>query len=312
MAIQDEEERDLIDVTDDDMKPGTPLWRSSPEELWLAVGDEPEDWLYELADCVDVTWAADFCPVAVGVGYVRADLHHSLSARVAELEARIAEAEKQEPSLPNSVANAVRVLRLHNHWRRGEGISPCSPEELGRVIDTICDHVSHTWKPDVLAAATDYALTIVESLHRLHYSDNTAFEPFGDLLGLLSQIDNMVCGWDSHPLPAPVAADVESICNAYESGVGHRRRPTAKVNPYKEGTHEHAAYALGASGDEQIAPVAEVPDDVVRDAERYRWLRDYATEHLYGDELITLFDRHYSAFDAGIDAAMLAAKAKGE
>ena len=61
----------------------------------------------------------------------------------------------------------------------------------------------------------------------------------------------------------------------------------------------------------RAAQQATVPDDVARDAERYRWLRDYATEHLYGDELISLFDRHSSAFDAGIDAAMLAAKAKG-
>ena len=63
--------------------------------------------------------------------------------------------------------------------------------------------------------------------------------------------------------------------------------------------------------DDAIEKQAKVPDDVARDAERYRWLRDYATEHLYGDELISLFDRHSSAFDAGIDAAMLAAKAKG-
>jgi len=63
---------------------------------------------------------------------------------------------------------------------------------------------------------------------------------------------------------------------------------------------------------DHIEKQAKVPDDVARDAERYRWLRDYATEHLYGDELISLFDRHSSAFDAGIDAAMLAAKAKGE
>lgn len=54
----------------------------------------------------------------------------------------------------------------------------------------------------------------------------------------------------THPLHAPVAAvpDVDSICNAYESGVGHRGRSTASVNPYPVGSHEHKAYALGAAG----------------------------------------------------------------
>ena len=51
----------------------------------------------------------------------------------------------------------------------------------------------------------------------------------------------------SAPVPAvPQAVDVDAICNAYESGVGHRGRPTANVNPYREGTPEHEAYALGA------------------------------------------------------------------
>jgi len=53
---------------------------------------------------------------------------------------------------------------------------------------------------------------------------------------------------------APVAASAEvldtdavaDICNAYESGVGHRGRPTAHINPYKQGTPESIAYALGA------------------------------------------------------------------
>lgn len=56
-------------------------------------------------------------------------------------------------------------------------------------------------------------------------------------------------------VPEAVAKDaarlsvwVSDICNAYESGVGHAGRPTAKVNPYREGTHEHEAYAIGANG----------------------------------------------------------------
>ena len=53
----------------------------------------------------------------------------------------------------------------------------------------------------------------------------------------------------SAPVPAAQAVDVDAICNAYESGVGHRGRPTANVNPYREGTPEHDAYAIGAKGE---------------------------------------------------------------
>lgn len=49
---------------------------------------------------------------------------------------------------------------------------------------------------------------------------------------------------------------VDEICNAYESGVGHRGRPTAHVNPYKPGSDLATAYAIGAVGDRE-AQIAE-------------------------------------------------------
>ena len=68
-------------------------------------------------------------------------------------------------------------------------------------------------------------------------------------------------GWDGHdtdekyrrvnsiPVPAvPQAVDVDAICNAYESGVGHRGRPTALINPYPAYSVEAFAYSLGANG----------------------------------------------------------------
>lgn len=62
---------------------------------------------------------------------------------------------------------------------------------------------------DILASATEYAHNIVMWLHRDHYADNTTFEPFDDLLGLLSQIDNMICGWKAGAqAEAKVADDV--------------------------------------------------------------------------------------------------------
>lgn len=56
--------------------------------------------------------------------------------------------------------------------------------------------------------------------------------------------------------------NVADICNAYESGVGHSGRPTAKVNPYREGSPEHEAYAIGASGTKHNAQPAAVPEAV--------------------------------------------------
>lgn len=60
---------------------------------------------------------------------------------------------------------------------------------------------------------------------------------------------------------------VANICNAYESGVGHRGRPTANVNPYPRGSDESIAYALGAIKEHH--GMTDLQDDA-RDAERDR------------------------------------------
>jgi len=122
-----------------------------------------------------------------------------------------------------NIEHAVKVLRAHNEWRRGNKTEnwepiPYSPAELGRAIDIVCDHATHTAKPDLLKRATDYAHDIVTWLHRDHYSENTRFEPFGDLLGLLSQIDNMICGWKE--ATPPVSADSAMLEEAVDA---HRR-----------------------------------------------------------------------------------------
>jgi len=110
------------------------------------------------------------------------------------------------------------------------------------------------------------------------------------------------------------AATVDEICNAYESGVGHRGRPTANVNPYRQGTAGHVAYRLGATGTKHNAP-----QDDARDAERYRYIRDKAKDGAVKMQL-PLYRAHYfvslepisecPTFDAAIDAAILAAKVK--
>lgn len=42
--------------------------------------------------------------------------------------------------------------------------------------------------------ALDYAKGLAVNLHREHYPEVTQWKPLPDLLGLLTQIDNMTCG----------------------------------------------------------------------------------------------------------------------
>lgn len=47
---------------------------------------------------------------------------------------------------------------------------------------------------DEIDRATLYATELAISLHQKLYADVTQWEPLPDLYGLLSQIDNMICG----------------------------------------------------------------------------------------------------------------------
>ena len=53
------------------------------------------------------------------------------------------------------------------------------------------------------AAALSYASSLAETLHDKHYSRNVSWNPLHDLLGLLTQIDNMVAGIIGDATPAP-------------------------------------------------------------------------------------------------------------
>lgn len=68
---------------------------------------------------------------------------------------------------------------------------------------------------DTLERATKYAHDIVTWLHRDHYADNAKFEPFDDILGLLSQIDNMICGWKEPPAAVAAVPDAAAIAAEY-------------------------------------------------------------------------------------------------
>lgn len=70
---------------------------------------------------------------------------------------------------------------------------------------------------ETIRTATQYAHNLVVSLHRDHYQDNRSFEPFDDLIGLLSQIDNMICGWKE---PAAVPDDEPEWPAYHHEGMG--------------------------------------------------------------------------------------------
>ena len=107
----------------------------------------------------------------------------------------------------------------------------------------------------------------------------------------------------SAPVPAAQAVDVDAICNAYESGVGHRGRPTANVNPYRECTPEHEAYAIGAKGEAAQAE-EKVADDELRQAIARAYCNPMNASKIVDPDLIEAATAEVSN--------MLAAKAKGE
>ena len=45
----------------------------------------------------------------------------------------------------------------------------------------------------------NYAVRLAYWLKEKHYKDNTGWEPEPDLMGVLSQIDNMICGLVKKP-----------------------------------------------------------------------------------------------------------------
>lgn len=82
-----------------------------------------------------------------------------------------------------------------------------------------------------------------------------------------------------------------------------------RVNGEETYTHHDAYVPLADCFPLYTHPAPSVPDDVVRDAERYRWLRD---EHIGNcPESINLSHGRKPGLDEAIDAAMLAAKEGG-
>lgn len=86
----------LIDIADLDPRI-MPMFKTSPERIGLAIGDELEDWNSEFHDCDEVTWYSGEPPVQVSIGYVRADLYESLQSQLAAANERADAAQSQLP-----------------------------------------------------------------------------------------------------------------------------------------------------------------------------------------------------------------------
>lgn len=87
-----------------------------------------------------------------------------------------------------------------------------------------------------------------------------------------------------------------------------------RVNGEETFTHHDAYVPLADCFPLYTHPAPSVPDDVVRDAERYRWLRDNGVLGFSGapswrvSVSFDAMDAYAQTLDSNIDAAMLAAK----
>lgn len=239
------------------------------------------------------------------------------------------------------------------------------PMGMAAAKEKIQKHLNDNSKPE-----KDAARKTAEYWKAEHLAGNAIIET---LNARIAELERQVVSGDYD-------YTVDEICNAYESGVGRRGRPTAHVNPYKPGSDLATAYAIGAVGDREAqvaAPAASralemltsaaldhytphmvcvpstaVPDarlikeaadvldhygrgdlardlrairqpapaqDVVRDAERYRFQRDNMLCYSPKTGEWRLFDTGMrmaasgteTTYERAIDAALLAAS-KGE
>lgn len=122
------------------------------------------------------------------------------------------------------------------------------PMGMAAAKEKIQKHLNDNSKPE-----KDAARKTAEYWKAEHLAGNAIIET---LNARIAELERQVVSGDYD-------YTVDEICNAYESGVGHRGRPTAHVNPYKPGSDLATAYAIGAVGDREAqvaAPAAAVPD----------------------------------------------------
>lgn len=83
--------------------------------------------------------------------------------------------------------------------------------------------------PAAPSAEHEYALRLATVMARKHWPEIGGWKPLPDLMGLLTQIDNMVAGMVRRPAPVPAAEDVREAAEALLEGI---KRQTGPVSPY--------------------------------------------------------------------------------
>jgi hypothetical protein len=144
----------------------------------------------------------------------------------------------------------------------------------GIIAEAIESVLAFTRAPQEAAAETEYAKRLAGYLWRTHYKETAPnWEPFDDLMGLLSQIDNMTCRL---VLPAPTsreaaAAEGEAAPSVdYEAGV--------KVGIYIRRTEADQMAAQAASRGREEADREHAAADRRTEALIYAAANLYAVE----------------------------------
>ena len=115
------------------------------------------------------------------------------------------------------------------------------PMGMAAAKEKIQKHLNDNSKPE-----KDAARKTAEYWKAEHLAGNAIIET---LNARIAELERQVVSGDYD-------YTVDEICNAYESGVGRRARPTAHVNPYKPGSDLATAYAIGAVGDREAQVAA--------------------------------------------------------
>ena len=178
-----------------------------------------------------------------------ADLRAALTDLAAEYEQQIAAMQERRESVARSAAKCSEV---NNNLR----------ERIRQLETRFGGHITvgggHVVYGTAEALVRVQAYILLDSKHPIEARDTNRYlakqlqaaeQQITELQAMA--INNgqkaVLLGERVKQLEAERVPDISSICNAYESGVGHRGRATASINPYSAGSPEHEAYSIGAA-----------------------------------------------------------------
>ena len=108
--MSDNESEDTLNVADLDPRT-TPLYKTSPERIGLAIGCRGVDlWQTDFNGCKDVTWYSGEPPVTVSIGYVRADFYDALQAALDVQGQALIDAKAQTKKMCNLLESLTAIV----------------------------------------------------------------------------------------------------------------------------------------------------------------------------------------------------------